>query len=112
MIGSVGTDRVLTVDGSSGIVVVHDDCYAVLKGIAYLFVMQRAGSVRSYRRQQHVIRDLVDALGRTAPDSLQPHLRTFWDQAEDDPARLRVVVDQVASLTDHSVVSWHQRLCR
>ena len=85
---------------------------AVLKGIAYLFVMQRAGSVRSYRRQQHVIRDLVDALGRTAPDSLQPHLRTFWDQAEDDPARLRVVVDQVASLTDHSVVSWHQRLCR
>ena len=85
---------------------------AVLKGIALLFVMQRAGSRSSYARQRRMIAELVAALHTSAPDTLEPHLLTFWEQAEDDAARLRVVVDQVASLTDHSVVSWHQRLCR
>jgi dGTPase len=31
--------------------------------------------------------------------------------AADDAARLRVVVDQVASLTDASALAWHERLC-
>ena len=77
---------------------------AVLKGIALLLVMQRAGSRGSYARQRRLIGELVAALRQSAPGTLE--------QAEDDAARLRVVVDQVASLTDHSVVSWHQRLCR
>jgi dGTPase len=31
--------------------------------------------------------------------------------AADDDTRLRVVVDQVASLTDASALAWHARLC-
>jgi len=39
-------------------------------------------------------------------------LRTLqWRRAENDDARLRVVVDQIASLTDTSARAWHARLC-
>jgi dGTPase len=33
-----------------------------------------------------------------------------WRQADDDGARLRVVIDQVASLTDVSALALHERL--
>jgi dGTPase len=33
-----------------------------------------------------------------------------WEAASDDAARLRVVIDQVARLTDLSAVRWHRRL--
>jgi dGTPase len=33
-----------------------------------------------------------------------------WHAAADDAARLRVVIDQVASLTDASAIGWHRRL--
>jgi dGTPase len=39
-------------------------------------------------------------------------MRESWLAASDDAARLRVVVDQVAGLTDRSVVTWHTKLCR
>ena len=99
----------------AGSVIVPDETrheVAVLKGIANLFVMQRTGSKRSYDRQRTLITELVSTLVSTAPESLEPHLRPTWDRAADDGARLRVVVDQVASLTDISLVTWHKRLCR
>ncbi|MFD0788744.1 deoxyguanosinetriphosphate triphosphohydrolase, partial [Micromonospora azadirachtae] len=34
----------------------------------------------------------------------------LWRAAPDDDARLRVVIDQVASLTDPAAVAWHARL--
>ena len=84
----------------------------MLKGIANLFVMQRSGSKRSYDRQRAMIAELVAALSASAPESLEPHFRPTWEHAADDAGRLRVVVDQVASLTDISVVTWHKRHCR
>jgi dGTPase len=39
-----------------------------------------------------------------------PTHRADFEAADSDAARLRVVVDQVASLTDASAVAWHQRL--
>ncbi len=99
----------------AGSLVVPDEVrheVGVLKGIANLFVMQRSGSRRSYDRQRTMIAELVTALAASAPESLEPHLRPTWEQAADDGARLRVVVDQVAGLTDNSVVTWHRRHCR
>jgi len=85
---------------------------AVLKAIANRWVMQRAGAEPVYAGQREVVQELVAAIRLTAPESLDPVLRTAYDAAADDAGRLRVVIDQVASLTDRSVVTWHQRLCR
>ena len=61
-------------------------------------------------RQREVITELVTVLADRAPDALDPALRPDWLAAADDAARLRVVVDQVAGLTDLSAPAWHARL--
>jgi dGTP triphosphohydrolase len=43
---------------------------------------------------------------------LDPVFAPMWKAAPDDAARLRVVVDQVASLTDPAAVAWHRQLGR
>ncbi|HEX2497384.1 MAG TPA: deoxyguanosinetriphosphate triphosphohydrolase [Actinomycetes bacterium] len=83
---------------------------SVLKGIAAHLVMLSDDRVAVYQRQRDVIRELVEALSRRAPDGLEPAFRNDWRGADDDTARLRVVIDQVASLTDASALAWHQRL--
>ncbi len=54
--------------------------------------------------------ELVEALAARAPDGLDPVFAPLWKDAADDAARLRVVVDQVASLTDPSALDWHARV--
>jgi dGTPase len=53
----------------------------------------------------------VAAIRLRAPEVLDPVFRASWDAAADDAARLRVVIDQVASLTDRSVLAWYADLC-
>ncbi len=53
-----------------------------------------------YDRQREILTELVEALCRRAPDQLEPIFADAWKAAADDAARLRVVIDQVASLTD------------
>ena len=83
---------------------------ALLKGVALRYVMGRAGAEAQYARQQELITDLVALLTLRAPDALDPMFRPLWNAAVDDAARLRVVVDQVACLTDRSVLTLHRRL--
>ena len=85
---------------------------AVLKAVANRWVMQRAGAEQSYAQQTATIQELVSALQLKSPDCLDPTFHDSFEQASDDGARLRVIIDQVASLTDRSVVAWHRRLCR
>ena len=54
------------------------------------------------------LRNLVLDGGR----ALEPWLRPTFEEAGDDAERLRVVIDQVASLTDVSIMEWHRRLVR
>jgi dGTPase len=84
---------------------------ALLKGITAHYVMTRAGVIQAQARERELLAELVLAVERGAPGTLDPLLRPAWDAAESDPARRRVVIDQVASLTDTSAIAWHHRLC-
>ncbi len=84
----------------------------VMKTIAVRYVMQRPGAERTYAEQRQILTELVAALVLRGGRGLEPWLREVWDAAPDDAARLRVTVDQVASLTDVSAVHWHRRYCR
>ena len=85
---------------------------ALLKGIALRYVMRRPGSAARYERERGVLQELVSALLDRAPDGLDPVFAPMWHAAADDAARLRVVIDQVASLTDPAALAWHRRLVR
>jgi dGTPase len=85
---------------------------AVLKAMANRYVMSREVTVRMQARQRDQLLELLEALEPSAPSCLEPWLRTAYEAAPDDDARLRVVVDQVASLTDTSAMAWHTRLVR
>lgn len=89
--------------------VVRAQC-ALLKGMALRYVMRRPGSKDRYAQEVTVLQDLVAALADRAPGGLDAVFAPMWRAAADDAARLRVVIDQVACLTDLSATAWHQRL--
>ena len=80
---------------------------ALLKAITARFVMQRPGVRSAQEREREVVSQLVGLLLDRAPDSLEPAFGESWLVAADDAARLRVVVDQVASLTDLAAAALH-----
>lgn len=83
---------------------------AVLKGIVAAFVMTQGTRQPIYQRQRELLTGLADALWSAGPSELDPGFAADWAASDDDQARRRVVVDQVASLTDQSAMAWHDRL--
>lgn len=83
---------------------------AVLKGIAAHYVMRSDERVGLMQRQRELVDELFEALVRSDGAALDPSLQADYNAAADDAARIRVVVDQIASLTDASAVEWHRRL--
>jgi dGTPase len=83
---------------------------AVLKGLAAVYVMNAEDRAPVYVRQRELLHELVALLRDRAPAGLEPSFRADWSDARDDGARLRVVVDQVASLTDVSAQARHAQL--
>jgi dGTPase len=84
---------------------------ALLKAITARYVMNRAGVIAAQARERELLTELAHAIEHGAPQTLDPLLRPSWQAAGTDAARRRVVVDQVASLTDTSAIAWHHRLC-
>jgi len=80
----------------------------VLKAVTDRYVMAPRRASGIYQRERLVVADLVEQLWAGAPDQLDPWLRQAWAEADDEAARLRVVVDQVASYTDTSALSAHR----
>ena len=84
---------------------------ALLKGVTAYYVMSREGAAATQARERELIMELAAAVRMGAPDTLDAALRPGYEAAGNDAGRLRVVVDQVATLTDTSAVTWHARLC-
>jgi dGTPase len=83
---------------------------ALLKAIAAHYVMTRRDALAEQAREREVITELAMAVERNAPATLDPVFQPAWDSAAGDQERRRVVIDQVASLTDISALAWHDRL--
>lgn len=81
---------------------------AVLKGIVAANVMSTNSRRPIYARQRGILTELADLL-LARPEHLDTGFAADWVSATDDAARKRVVVDQVASLTDVSANAWHER---
>ena len=83
---------------------------AVLKGIVAAFVMVKNSRQPIYTQQREVLSALADRIYADGPTHLEPAFVADWNESADDTARRRVVVDQVASLTDQSALAWFERL--
>ena len=82
---------------------------AVLKGIIGAFVVSIDGRKGLYKEQRRVLKRLATAL-EEQPEHLDRLHGEDFRAAESDAARRRVIVDQVASLTDRFAIEWHARL--
>ena len=83
---------------------------ALLKGVAANYVMTRAGAAAQQARERDLIAELAATIQIGAPLTLDPLFRPAWEAADSDRSRRRVIIDQVASLTDTSARAWHHRL--
>ncbi|WP_067801169.1 deoxyguanosinetriphosphate triphosphohydrolase [Nocardia beijingensis] len=73
---------------------------ALLKTVALRYVMSDPAHRLRQAAQRERILAVAERLLATAPGSLDPLLLPFWNAAADDTARVRVVVDQIASYTE------------
>ena len=83
---------------------------ALLKAVALRYVMSDLGRLAMQARQRELLAELAAALLAGAPGTLDPVFVEDWAGAAGDAARLRVVLDQVAILTDQQAVARHAAL--
>ena len=98
---------------AADLVVPSESRYEVtaLKALAARFVMTREGADLEYGRQRQLISDLVGVVNADPEQYLDSIHIDLWKTAANPTAQKRVVIDQIASLTDVSLAQWHQNLC-
>ena len=85
----------------------------VLKSLAVHFIIQPRER-EFYRREQKILTDLVEVFMSKSPrahDAMESVFISDWNACSSDDERLRVAIDQVASLTDGSATALHAALC-
>jgi dGTPase len=83
---------------------------AVLKGTVSVFLMTDEKRQPYYLWQREVLTELADALLASNGKHLDHYCQSVWKTASTDSQKYRVVVDQVASLTDVSALNLHAEL--
>src|SRR5699024_7185683 len=72
----------------------------LLKTIAVLYVMDTPVHVRRQDRQRERVFRVFDYLTAGAPAALDSMFRMWWEQANTPAERQRVIIDQIASMTE------------
>jgi dGTPase len=83
---------------------------ALLKAMPGYYIIRAEKSQDLYQSQRELLAELVDAVLERAPGSLESFFLQEWYRSTTDFERLRVVIDQVASLTDPGAYALHQEL--
>jgi dGTPase len=81
-----------------------------LKAVAGHYLINAAISQERYAKQQIVIKELVEMLHKHAATALDSIFVKDWESSSDETARMRIIIDQVASLTDPGAYALHARL--
>ncbi len=83
---------------------------AVLKGTVSVFLMTDEKRQPYYLWQREVLTELADALLASNGKYLDNYCQSVWVDASTESQKYRVIVDQVASLTDVSALNLHAEL--
>ena len=83
---------------------------AVLKGIVSAFLMTHESRRPFYEWQRALLRELADALLAANGQHLDAYSSAAWNLSRGEHEQRRVIVDQVACLTDQSAINLHHRL--
>ena len=81
-----------------------------LKAIAGHYLINASISQERYAKQQIVIKELVEMLHKHAATNLDSIFAKDWQMATNETERMRIVIDQIASLTDPGAYALHARL--
>jgi len=83
---------------------------AMLKAMPGYYIILAERSQELYAKQRTLLAELVDVVLERAPGSLESFFLQEWYRANSDSEKLRVVIDQIASLTDPGAYALHSEL--
>lgn len=83
---------------------------AIFKGLASYFLMSLDERVGYYEDQRTLLKELADVLLASNGKYLDGYSLEAWNRATNDTQKHRVIVDQIAVLTDAAAVKMHEEL--
>ncbi len=83
---------------------------AMLKAMPGHYIIRAEKSQELYSKQRLLLGELVEAVLDRAPEALESFFLQEWYRASGEEEKLRVVIDQVASLTDPGAYALHKEL--
>ena len=83
---------------------------AIFKGLASYFLMSLDERVGYYEDQRTLLKELADVLLASNGEYLDGYSQEAWSRAKSDTEKHRVIVDQIAVLTDAAALKMHEAL--
>jgi dGTPase len=85
---------------------------AIFKGLASYFLMSLDARVEFYEKQRLLLKELADFLLASNGKHLDGYSLEAWNKAKTDTEKHRVIVDQIAVLSDGAAEKMHEVLVR